>query len=182
MPAPSLTEKNEIKIFILFLMNSVNYPLTYDEISEIVVYDNFVVFSDFVECFSDLLNSNMISEVKTEEGNLSYEVSPSGKTVAVSLQDSIVQYIRDKAYKSALRILSFKKKNATVNCVISVEGNSYIVSCDVRENGELLMHVDLSADTLETAEKMKKNFYERPEVIFKVISALLSGEVDYLFN
>jgi hypothetical protein len=36
-------------------------------------------------------------------------------------------------------------------------------------------------DSLERAERMKDNFYERPEALYKGVLALLSGNVNYLF-
>ena len=44
------------------------------------------------------------------------------------------------------------------------------------------MDVTVATDSKLRAEKMKKNFLERPEVIFKGVTALLAGEVDYLFS
>ena len=46
-----LKNKTDIKIFILYLLSNVGYPLSYAEINDISVQDNFVGSMDFAECF-----------------------------------------------------------------------------------------------------------------------------------
>jgi len=176
-----LTGKNDVKIFILFIMDSIGYPLTYDEINEICVYDDFVAYFDFAECFAELLNAGHVSEINDGETAL-YAVSPIGKTVAATLQDRVVQPIREKAFRSALRVLSFKKRDAEISCSISEVDGSYLVECYIKEHKVTLMSASLMVDSKDRAERMRDNFYERPEVIFKGLSALLACEVNYLFS
>lgn len=176
-----LTGKNDIKIFILFLLDSIGYPLSYDDVSEICVNDNFISYFDFAECFAELLQLNQIIETKEGETEL-FSVSPLGHNVAENLQDKIFAPIRERAFRSALRILSFKRRAAEVGCTITERDGGYVVDCCVKENKAVLMSISLYVDSLERAERMKANFFERPEVIFKGLSALLACEVDYLFS
>ena len=48
MQAP-LKEKNDIKIFILYLMRNIGYPLDFSNINDIVVQDGIVNYFDFAE-------------------------------------------------------------------------------------------------------------------------------------
>ena len=48
-----LTEKNDVKVFILFLMANVGYPLKYDEVHDITVQNDYVGYCDFAECFAE---------------------------------------------------------------------------------------------------------------------------------
>ena len=64
-----LTGKNDIKIFILFLLDSIGYPLSRSDIEEICVSDNFVSYFDFAECFVELVDKDyliLINEGETE--------------------------------------------------------------------------------------------------------------------
>lgn len=176
-----LTSHNDIKIFILFLLDAVNAPMTYDEINEITLHDGFVDFIDFAESFGELVSAGHIIETKVGE-TAYYTVSPTGKTVAGSLQDQILQPIRERAFRSALRILSFKKKNAEISCVVTEKDGGYLVECAIREKGITLMSASVLCDSKLRAERMKQNFYERPEAVYKGLSALLACEVNYLFT
>ena len=44
-----LKEKNDIKIFILYLMRNIGYPLDFSNINDIVVQDGIVNYFDFAE-------------------------------------------------------------------------------------------------------------------------------------
>ena len=37
-------------------------------------------------------------------------------------------------------------------------------------------------DSLDRAKRMKQNFYERPEELYRGVLALLSGNVNYIFD
>ena len=50
-----LTEVDEIKIFILYLLDKIGYPLDYPSISQIMMQDGIVRFIDFAECFFALV-------------------------------------------------------------------------------------------------------------------------------
>lgn len=175
-----LTGKNDIKIFILFLLDSIGYPLSRSDIEEICVSDNFVSYFDFAECFAELVDKDYLIQINEGETEL-YSVSPVGREVASQLQDMLVTPIREQAFRSALRILSFKKREAEISCTITEQDGRYLVECSVKEKKVTLLSASILVDSKERAERMKKNFYERPEAIFKGMSALLACEVNYLF-
>ena len=138
-------------------------------------------FIDFAESFGELVSAGHIIETKDGE-TAYYTVSPTGKTVAGSLQDQILQPIRERAFRSALRILSFKKRNAEIFCTLKEKDGGYLVECSISENGITLMSASVLCDSRIRAERMKENFIERPEAIYKGLSALLASEVNYLFT
>ena len=48
--------------------------------------------------------------------------------------------------------------------------------------GKEILHINLVDDSAQRVERMKANFEDRPDTIYKGIMALLAGEVDYLLN
>ena len=80
MQAP-LKDKNDIKIFILYLLGSVGYPLDFNTISDIVVQDDFVGYFDFAECFAELVDCGNIEIIHAEPNDL-YRITPNGRLVA----------------------------------------------------------------------------------------------------
>ena len=73
MQPTQLTEKNDIKIFILYLLNNINQPMEYADINDIVVQDGIVGPIDFAECFAELLDSGNVIEIV--ENSKSYYMS-----------------------------------------------------------------------------------------------------------
>lgn len=178
-----LKEKNDIKIFILYLMRHVGYPLEFSDINDIVVQDGVVNYFDFVECFAELLETRNIEEMKDEKGGDKYRITEQGINVADSLDSNLMATIRDKSLKNALRLLSFKKRGADLRCTGSErEDGQYDINCVIKENNMEILNLQLILDNKAQYEKMKANFYDKPEIVYRGILALLSGEVNYLLQ
>lgn len=211
-----LTQPGEIKIFILYLLDKIGYPLDYPSIGSIVMQDGIVNFFDFAECFFALVEAGHIREVypdgdapdikelpadpnvppfdeaediETEgvEDDESlprklYEVTETGHRVAVGLSDSLMVSVREKSYRSALRHLSLKKRGATFKKNFRDDGDGYLVDCSIKDKDGVALDLTVRADSKYQLDRMLKNFDERPEVIFRGVVALMSGDVNYLFE
>ena len=178
----TLREKNDVKVFILYLMMNISYPLDYTTINEIAVQDGIVSNFDFNDCFAELLETGNIEE-RQENGVTLYNITRQGITVAETLEGNLHQMIRDKSLRSALRLLSFKKRGSDIVCYSEpMEDGKHVLTCRVIEYGNEVMSVRLIADNTVELEKMKNNFIDRPETCYRGILALLSGEVNYLLD
>ena len=61
--ASHLKDENEIKIFILYLLDKIGYPLDYPSIGSIMMQDGIVNFFDFAQCFFSLVDAGHIREI-----------------------------------------------------------------------------------------------------------------------
>lgn len=188
MQAP-LKEKNDIKIFILYLLKNLNYPLDFNTISDIVIQDEFVNYFDFAECFGELLDIGNIAKLPDavdENGRClpeMYQITDKGICVAEQLQSNLLNMIREKSLKSAMRLLSFKSRGSDVKCVYSErEDGRFDLKCEVIEGGATIMELGLVIDDRERLDKMIYNFNERPEVIYRGVISLLTGDINYLVD
>ncbi|GFI56257.1 hypothetical protein IMSAG013_01313 [Clostridiales bacterium] len=213
-------EENEIKIFILYLLDKIGYPLDYPSIGSIMMQDGIVNFFDFAQCFFSLVDAGHIREIvrdssseektaedqKTEhdKGDVSpaaigaelddfaedydsdatvlYEVTDTGRQVAEALSDNLMVTVREKSYRSALRHLSFAKKGAYVDHSYRPDGDGYLVNCSIKDKNGVIMDLTVRADSDYQLQRMLSNYAERPEVVFRGVIALLSGDVNYLFE
>lgn len=181
MQAP-LKDKNDIKIFILYLLWHVHYPLDFSTVNDIVVQDGVVGYFDFAECFAELLETGNIAE-ETRDGTCLYRITEQGIRVAENLQSKLLVTIREKSLKSAMRLLSFRKRGSKVSCSSEDLGDgTYQFHCSITEEGRTAMELSLHVDTPQLLSLMKYNFNDRPEVIYRGILAILSGEVNYLID
>ena len=181
MQAP-LKDKNDIKIFILYLLRNIHYPLDYVNINDIVVQDGIVSPFDFSECFAELLETGNIEEF-TANGKTLYQITEQGIEVADTLDSRLLTMLKEKSLKSAMRLLSFKKRGSEVKCEITpLEEGGYEVRCVVIEARKEVLNVRLVVDDKVLAERMKYNFMDKPEVVFRGIYAILSGDINYLIE
>ena len=173
-----------VKIFVLYLMENINYPLDYITINDIVMQTDYVMYLDFALGFSEMLDGDLVMEVAKNENNEPlYAVTDKGRMIARELRSDILTSILDKSLESAMRYLDFRKRNVKAKCTYEErEDGSYDVHCSLTEQGRVILNFDLIVDTKNRAERMKDNFDSRPEVIYRGAVALLAGNMNYLFD
>ena len=179
--ALKLYRKNDIKVFILFLLRNVGRPLDFTTVNDIVVQDEVVGYFDFAENFAELLETGNIAELRGPDGSR-YQVTEQGIEVAEHLQSDILAQIREKSLQSALRLLSFQARGAKVHCDIEDLPKGCYLHCGITEPKADPIHVQLYVETRQQAERMRHQFLSRPEILYRGILALLNGEMSYLLD
>ena len=110
-----ITAKKNVKIFVLFLMENINYPLDFVSINDIVMQTDYVMSLDFAESFNELLESDLIQYTEVD-GEKYYSVTKKGSLVARELHSDILSVILDKSLEAAFRYLDFKKRGVEARC------------------------------------------------------------------
>jgi hypothetical protein len=176
-----LTEKSDIKIFILYLLAQLERPVDYVTLHDICVQDEFVNQFAFVEEFYELLDMKAL-EMKTEEnGEELVRLTRKGRETAETMKDRILPEILDHAVRSALQLISFKARGLTARSSIEErEGGKYALTCTICGEGGAALETKLLLESKRQAERMRINFDERSEFIYRGIMALLSGNMNYL--
>ena len=177
-----LTDKVDIKIFILYLLNSVNEPLEFNSINDIVLQDEFVGYFDFAFAFSELLDSQQVVEAKKDEGGFYYTISELGIETLNGYESSIYPVIKDRALKCAMRPIAFNKTASSITTSLTEEDKGFRLDCAIHDHEKPLFSVNVYLTEREYAEKMEKNFRERAEIIFRGALSLLSGDVNFIFD
>ena len=176
--------KRNVKIFVLYLLENINYPLELCEISDIVMQTDYVLFLDFAESFNELIDAGLVDEIQSDEKKL-YIVNARGRTVARTLKSDVLSTMLDKALEAALRYLDFGRRGITSECEI-VRSDIMTGECDLHcvlyENKKIIFEATLHADSRDRAERMKENFENRPDIVFRGFTALMAGNVNYLFD
>lgn len=177
-----LNDKTDVKIFILFLLDNINYPLDYSTIYDIVSESGYVRDFDFAECFSQLREQGHILE-DTEGGVTYYIISNTGKIVAAELQSNLLLSLREKSLKLAMRYLSFQKRGATASSSIEKRSDGkYTLHCEIKEPVGDILRVDLCISSRLQAEDMKKKFDKEPESVYRRLLAVMSADADYVLS
>lgn len=190
--AEKLRAPDQVKVFILYLLDKIGYPLDYTDIATIIIRDGLVDYFDFVEYFHQLLEAGHIRKIsknedggaaEEERGDWLFEVTDTGRIIAKGLSDDLLMAaVREKSYISAMRHLSLEKRKAVVAQSSEQEGTGYIFHCSINDMDGLALNLSLRADSYNQLNRMKQNFEERPDVVYRGIIALVTGNVNYLFD
>ncbi|MGN1409017.1 MAG: DUF4364 family protein [Eubacteriales bacterium] len=211
----------QVKVFILYLLEKVGYPLDYNDLATIVIRDGYVDYFDFVTYFHELLEDGHIRkitvpadekklpaaeddpfsdrEIQADEENDEkksaekkmpaaekdlYEVTDTGRTIAKGLSDDLLlAAVREKSYISAMRHLSLEKRGAVVDHDIEMVGDgTYIFHCSIKDCDGMAFKLSLRADSYMQVSRMRMNFEDKPDVVYRGIIALVTGNVNYLFE
>ncbi len=181
----------QVKVFILYLLEKIGYPLDYNDIATIVIRDGFVDYFDFVTYFHELLEDNHIQRLPREDGETetsaerdSYAVSETGRLIAKGLADDLLlAAVREKSYISAMRHLSLEKRGAVIKHDIEPNGDgSYTFHCSIKDCEGQAFDLSLRADSFMQASRMRMNFEDKPDVVYRGLVALVTGNVNYLFE
>ncbi len=175
-----LNDRTNIKLFILFLLNEINYPLDYSTLADVMAENGYVGSFDFAETFSTLCAAGHILE-EDADGKKTYRISQTGQLVASELQDNLLLSIRQKSRKSAMRLLSLRRRGATPFAAYEKRTDGrYTVTCSLTEASGPMLKTELTVTTEEEAERIRARFYQDPDTVFRGLYAVMTGEVDYL--
>ncbi|MBE6626779.1 MAG: DUF4364 family protein [Ruminococcaceae bacterium] len=185
----------QVKVFILYLLEKIGYPLDYNDLATIVIRDGYVDYFDFVTYFHELLEAGHIKRVGGDEDEEnqnkerafdrdSYMVADTGKMIAKGLADDLLlATVREKSYISAMRHLSLEKRGAVIKHDLEQVGDgTYIFHCSIQDCDGLAFELDLRADSYMQASRMRMNFEDKPDVVYRGIVALVTGNVNYLLE
>ena len=175
-----LKSKQDVKVFILHLMDNVSTPLTLTQINEMAMQDDFIRALDFAECFSELNVRENIAEIPCDDGEEKYTITDRGHQVSETLKNTLSGFVRAKSLKSAMRYLSFTGRGAEVESSVINEGKKSRLTCKIREEGETVFSVEIALDNEYQLEIMRHEFEQDPERIYKAMMAILSKETGYL--
>ena len=174
---------NNVKIFVLYLMKNINYPMDYVTVNEVVMQTDYVMYLDFAEAFGQMLDAGLVAEVGERDGDKLYAITEKGICVAENLSSDVLSSILDKSLAAALRYLDFKQRGIEGKCrTARREDGRYELYCELSERGEIIYSTTLVVDSADRANRMKENFYDRPEVIYRGVHAMLAGNMNFLFD
>ena len=140
---------NNVKIFVLYLMQNINYPLDFVTINDIVMQTDYIMYLDFAVAFHEMLDGDLIEECgKDEKGDVLYGVTKKGRIVAEQLKSDLLPSILDRSLTCAFRYLDFKRRGITVDCTSERLGDgTFDVSFVVMEKDKVLMKTTVNVDS-----------------------------------
>ncbi len=182
--ASHIGSMNNVKIFVLYLMHNVGYPLDFVTINDIVMQTDYIMYLDFAVAFHEMLDGGLIETRGTDENNETlYAVTHKGMIVAEQLRCDILPSILDQSLTCALRYLDFKRRGVTLDCSSQkLSDGTFDVTFYLREKSKTLMTTTINVDSEYRSRQICQSFRDRPDVIYRGFLALLTGKVDYLFD
>lgn len=173
-----LRSKNEIKILICYLYNSVNDKMSQSLVVEAIRADELANFFEIVVAFEELVKDGNLLKSDIVDNEQTFVLSENGRVIANQLETTLAHTVKQKSYDCALRLLS-ERKTARENFVDIVKTeNGFEVKCRVSGGAVDLFSFTLYAPAYEQAEVIKKNFLSYPQTVYKTMLGLMTKDVE----
>ena len=171
-----LTDKKEIRILILHILNEVEKPMSLDEMTEAVLSEGCANYFELAEALSELCESECLVEKKNDEGIGVYCVTEKGASAGKVLERDLPLSVREKATASAKEVLRRRKNEKENQVKISKTEDGYKISLRVTDIGSDLMELTLFMPTMEQASSVRQRFLADPAGTYMQVLEAVTGD------
>ncbi len=174
----ALAQKTEIKLYILYVMKNIAYPIDFNSLNDAVTSDGLVNYFNFADCFTELLETELVAE-----NNEGYILTDRGLNVCDSLIENLAPGIQRTAVAAATRYISFEKRGVKIDCRTAEKTDGrYLFEYKVTQKDDDIFSVSLMLESKEELRRIEHNMKNNTDNIYKGIRAILAGETDYLYK
>ena len=140
-----LRSKNEIKILICYLYNTVNDKMSQSLVVEAIRSDELANFFEIVVAFEELITDGNLEKSDVIDGEQTYVITNNGRVIAMQLETTLAHTVKQKSYNCALRLLSERRTARENHVEIRKTENGFEVDCRVSGGEVTLLEFTLYA-------------------------------------
>ncbi len=175
-----LQSLTDIKIFLLFLLDNIRYPIDYTTLTKIISDNVEEVTFDYEDCLRELADAEhlLFDEV---DGERYYMISDSGRLIASELYDRLDPAFRESSAKSAAKYISLSKSEASISSkIVELSDKRFEVTIGARDKLGKLFSLSVTVESRAEADKIVANFETNPDSVHKGILFCLTGKLEFL--
>lgn len=175
-----LESMTDIKVFLLFLLDNIRYPIDRTTLIDIVAENTGEIIFDYEECLRELTDSGHILADEVD-GEHYYMISDTGHAVAVELYDSLPADFREQSLRSVARLLSVARDGVhRTSSVSDTPDHKFRVSLAADSSRGEIFSFSVTVPTAAEAEKIRERFAEMPDAVYHGLLVAVTGDVHYV--
>ncbi|HAT02678.1 MAG TPA: DUF4364 domain-containing protein [Oribacterium sp.] len=163
------------KLMILYLLKSVNYPLTNNQLSGFFLDYEYTTYFTLQKAISELLEAHLIEANQTRNATR-YEITKEGSDtleffgndISSGAIEDMDRFLRDNK-------LRLRTESSNYTDYSRDENGNYIVHAEVREENSLLYSVDLQVPDQDSAEQICARWSDASQKIYAYLMKQLLG-------
>ena len=163
-------KKFEDKLILLYLIDKMDLPLSYNQMTLFAVADNNMELFVMQQNLSEMIQSGYL-EAFQKNNATRYSITEDGQNVLEYFEKQIPQEIRGKVNKYVAENRKVAKKDYDIDAsyIFDHSINEYLIRCGVYENEALLMEVSLYVVPKEQAQFICNNWKENVQQLYSNI-------------
>lgn len=163
------------KLMILYLLRSVNYPLTNNQLSGFFLDYEYTTYFTLQQCISELVEAHLMDAHSTKNVTR-YEITREGRdTLDFFKADITYGATEDMDRFLEENKLRLRAESSTYTDYYEGNDGDYIVHTEVREENQLLFGLKLTVPDKDSAELMCSRWAEKNASIYAYIIKQLLG-------
>ncbi|MEG1870187.1 MAG: DUF4364 family protein [Oscillospiraceae bacterium] len=169
-----LTSEFEVKIFLCYLLHHIELPLTFDQLSEILLQTSLVNYFEVTNAFSELKKSGHLLINKDQ----TLGITEKGIRTAVEFEKSIPKSVREKCLAATREYLQRRKRMEEIEINYHSVSDGYLFHVVMKDYGSDLVDMKLFLPTREDCVNVQERMYENPTAVYKGLLAVMMGSKD----
>ena len=170
----------DIKVFILFLLDSIGYPIDYTAVIGMVSENSEQLIMDYDECLGELCDDGHLL-FDEYNGEKYYMISDSGRIIANQLYDSLDSEFRERSLRYAAKYTSLSKSGTVIKATVTeAAGNRYKVTMQASDGIGEVLYAAITVNSKAEAEKIKNNFESKPDAVYRGMMFSATGRLEFL--
>ena len=167
-----IRSKSEIRTLICYMFTTVDKPMTKEIVINSLLQKGLTNYFEATTAFDDLVNAENLKKI-SEDSEL-YTYTENTILISKQLEDTLSNSSKDKACECALSLLEQTRIEKENTVDIEKCDNGYEVTFTI-SGGEMdLMKLTLYVPQIEQARRIRKNFYNNPELFYEITIAMLT--------
>lgn len=167
-----LHSSREIKLLIGYMLAMVNEPMSRASILTVLCGNGMANFFDTCAAIESLLELHNLQE--DEEKRLT--VTPVGRHVVATLQDSLPYTLRERSVAAAKKLLSRLLNERENHVTIVNDDHGCTVTCTVGNTETPLLSLTLLVGDEEQAERIRERFLNDPLSVYRDVIDTLTHD------
>lgn len=165
-------EKLDIKILILFVLNRLPGPISFETMSDLVLVDEGFDYFEFSQCLAELVKTGHV-----EQNENSYRITKLGSEHGDTVESGIPYSVRAKAERKALPLIAKMKRDTQImSSHDKLKDGGCKVSLSLSDGIGNIISISVLASDEDQAKSMEKYFRSDAENIYHKIIKLLTNQ------
>ena len=170
----------EIKIYILFVLDRVRYPIDYATLTEIIFDTTMSVSIDYDTCIRELADDGMLIADEFD-GERYYMISDRGREISAELYDTLDPVFREHTETLVMKHLKLARSGARVfSSIQETPDRRFAVTMRATARQGQIMKLELTLPTRAEAEAIRENFELQPDGVYRGVLFAATGRLGYL--
>ncbi len=167
-------EKSEIKYLVLYAMDLIPFPVSYDAIVDIVTWcDEGFGFFELSEAFYELIPTGHVAEDKTAPDGPLYSITEKGREAAKVLGKELPYPVRETAQRSAIRVVRQIRRDATIHVSVKESAENDL---KVRMELDSVYAIEMNVINRDQALMLQRAFKKKAEQIYQTLLIALTSD------